>query len=188
MFTYVIQYLFTHQTNETSLLKFTSTKASWLTLLGLETLKNSTLKIPINTKTLSINNQRTSSAKSFNLEIIKKLTKYSFTNVVSRQWLLSPFLRYSRLMVCQYYDLYSMLQCEKWFNFNWKNRKCSAFFEIARISYKLRRFSNVFNFLIFQSPVISQILTINNFRTPTAKSIKLDIIRKLIKILLKNFL
>ena len=182
MFTYVIQYLFTHQTNETSLLKFTSTKASWLTLLGLETLKNSTLKIPINTKTLSINNQRTSSAKSFNLEIIKKLTKYSFTNVVSRQWLLSRFLRYSRFKVCRYYDHYRILQS----NFNWKNRKCSDFFEIARMSYKLRRFWNVFNFLNFESPIIWQTLNINNFTTTSAKPIRLDIIRKLIKNSLRN--
>ena len=147
MFTYVIQYLFTHQTNKTSLLKFTFIKASWLTLLGLETLKNSTFKIPINAQTLSIKNQRTTSAKSFNLEIIKKLIKYSFTNVVWRQWLLPRFLRYSRLKVCRYYDRYSILQG----NFNWKKTEnVLVFLKLVECLTSLRDFEMFLTFWILR--------------------------------------
>ena len=44
-------------------------------------LKNSIFEIPIIPQTLNINNQRTTSAESINLDIIKKLIEYSLKNV-----------------------------------------------------------------------------------------------------------
>ena len=66
--------------------------------------------------------------------------------------------------------------------------------------YKLRRFWMVFKFFRFclilsvreklknSISIIPQTLNINNYRTTSAKSINLDIIRKLIKYSLTNFL
>ena len=52
-----------------------------LTLSLPEKLKNSILEMPIITQTLNINNFRTTSAKSINQHIIRKLVEYSIKNV-----------------------------------------------------------------------------------------------------------
>ena len=58
-------------------------KSFWfcLTLSVPEKLKNSIFEMPIITKSLNINNLRTTSAKSINLPTIRKLVEYSFKNV-----------------------------------------------------------------------------------------------------------
>ena len=55
-------------------------KSFWfcLTLSVPEKLKNSIFEMPIITKSLNINNLRTTSAKSINLPTIRKLVEYSF--------------------------------------------------------------------------------------------------------------
>ena len=60
----------------------------------LEKLKNSLFEIPIIPQTLNINNYRTTSAKSINLHIIRKFIEYSLKTFLSKQYLVSPFLRY----------------------------------------------------------------------------------------------
>ena len=47
-----------------------------------EKLKNSIFEIPVIRQSLNMNNQRTKSAKPINLDIIRKLIKYSFKNNV----------------------------------------------------------------------------------------------------------
>ena len=66
---------------------------SW-TLSVLEKLKNSIFEISIIPQTLNIDNSRTTSSKSINLDIIRKHIEYSFKNVLYRQCLFLPFLRY----------------------------------------------------------------------------------------------
>ena len=55
-----------------------------LTLWVPEELKNSIFEMPIITQTLIINNLRTTSAKSVNLNFIRKLVEYSFKNVLAK--------------------------------------------------------------------------------------------------------
>ena len=52
-----------------------------LTFSAPEKLKNSIFEIPITPETLNISNQRTTSTKSINLDIIRKLIEYSLKNV-----------------------------------------------------------------------------------------------------------
>ena len=65
-----------------------------LTISLPEKLKNLIFEMSIITQTLSINNLRTTSAKSINLHAIRKLVEYSLKNVISRLCLLLPFSRY----------------------------------------------------------------------------------------------
>ena len=60
-------------------LKFDSLET--ITLSVPKKLKNSIFEIPIIPQTLNINNQRTTSAKSVNLQIIRKLIEYSLKKV-----------------------------------------------------------------------------------------------------------
>ena len=71
--------------------KTTTRKAgNWLTLPAPEKLKNSSFAIPV-IPNLNINNQRITSTKAINLDIIRKLIKYS----LKKRWcLLSHILRY----------------------------------------------------------------------------------------------
>ena len=55
-----------------------------LTLSLPEKLKNSIFETAVIHQTLKINNQRTTSAKSINLDIIRDLTKYSLKNVLMK--------------------------------------------------------------------------------------------------------
>ena len=79
---------------------------SWfcLTLSVLEKLRNLILDIPIATQTLSINNLRTTSAKSINLYTIRKLVEYSLKIAWQRQCFLLPFWRCCSRQVGLYYD------------------------------------------------------------------------------------
>ena len=67
-----------------------------------EKLKNLIFEIPITPQTLSINKQRTTSAKSIKLHIIRKLINQSLKNDVVRQYLLLLFSRYCCSKVDRY--------------------------------------------------------------------------------------
>ena len=58
-----------------------------LTLSVTEKLKNSIFEMPIITQTLNINNLRTTSAKSINVDSIRKLVEYCLINLVARAML-----------------------------------------------------------------------------------------------------
>ena len=100
----------------------------YLILSVLEKLKNSIFEIPIIPQTLNINKWRTTSVKSINLNIIRKLVTFSWRRSESyrnhswtpgppswkslktfswRQCLLSPISRYCCLKVGRYYDPHS---------------------------------------------------------------------------------
>ena len=53
--------------------------------------KNSTFEVLIIPQTLNINKQRTTSAKSINLDIFKKLIKYSFKKLLVKEMSLTVF-------------------------------------------------------------------------------------------------
>ena len=69
--------------------------------------------MPVTPQTLNINNLRITGAKSINLEIIRKLIKYSFKNVTLTQCLLLPFWRYCCSMIGRYYHTPSGVQGTK---------------------------------------------------------------------------
>ena len=76
-----------------------------LTLSVAEKLKNIISEIPIISQTLNINNQRTKSAKSINLDIITKLSKTLWKAFFKKQqFLLSPSSRYCCSKVVRYYN------------------------------------------------------------------------------------
>ena len=79
----------------------------------MENLKNSFIQIPIISQTLNINNQRTTSAKSINLCIIRKPIEYSLKTFLRRRCLLSLFSRYCCSNVGRYQDLPSGFQGAK---------------------------------------------------------------------------
>ena len=70
----------------------------------LEKLKNSLFEILIISQTLNINNYRTTSAKSINLDIIRKLIEYSLKNVLVKAIFSLPVSEILLQEVGMYYD------------------------------------------------------------------------------------
>ena len=94
-----------------------------LTISLPEKLKNLIFEMSIITQTLSINNLRTTSAKSINLHDIRKLVEYSLKNVISRLCLLLPFSRYCFPKIGWDYHSPSGVQRVKGLKFQWKTKK-----------------------------------------------------------------
>ena len=84
-----------------------------LTLSVTEKLKNSISEMPIITQTLNINNLRTTSAKSINVDTIRKLVEYCLKNLMARVTLFLSFWRYCSLKVGLYCDPPSAAQGEE---------------------------------------------------------------------------
>ena len=160
--------------------------------------------MPIIPQNLNINNLRTTSAKSINPHLIRKLIEYSlkkvgvnsrFTPTVFKILLsegrsvLSPAHRGAgservKVAVQNQKNIRNLLKLlEKW------------------LTYKLRRFWMILKLFwfcltlsipekwknsIFEMPIIPQPVNINNLRTTSPKSISLLIIRKLIEYSWKN--
>ena len=89
--------------------------------------KNSISEISIIPQTLNINNKRTTSAKSINLDIVTKLNKNSLKMFLWRQWLLLPFSRYCCSKAGCYFHRPSEVQGAKELNFQWKTKKVFGF-------------------------------------------------------------
>ena len=125
-------------------------KFSWfcLTLSVPEILKNSIFGMLIIAQTLNINNLRTPSTKSINLQSIRKLIEYSLKNLLQRQCLLLLFLRYCCLKVGQYYHLPTQQGTgSKKVKVPVKNQKnIRNLLKLLEkwLTYKLRRFRMVF--------------------------------------------
>ena len=94
-----------------------------LTLSVPEKLKNSIFLIQIISQTLNINNYRTTSARSINLHIIRKLFECFFKNALVKTKFLSPFLRDCCSKVGRYYEPHSGVQGAKGLNFQGKTKK-----------------------------------------------------------------
>ena len=73
-----------------------------LSLSVLEKLKSSIFEILINPQTLNINNSSTTSAKSINVDIVRKLIEYSSKNTPSKAmltWALFEILLWSQIVI-----------------------------------------------------------------------------------------
>ena len=165
-----------------------------LTLSLPEKLENSIFEIPIISQNLNINNQRTTSAKSINLQIIRKLIEYFFKNAYVKAFftltVLKIFLLEGRLVLP---PAQRDTGNEK-VTFSMENpKKCFAFVEMASkvvdlfflfcltlsVPEKLKN-------SIFEIPIIPHTLNINNQRTTSTRSINLHIITKAYRILSKK--
>ena len=114
------------------------------------------------------------------------------------------FSRYCCPKVGRYCDPPSGAQGAKGLKFQWKVKKnIDNLLKLLEkwLTYKLRRFWMVFNFFwfcltlsvtkklknsIFEMPIITQTLNINNLRTTGTKSINLHTLRKLVEYSLKK--
>ena len=114
------------------------------------------------------------------------------------------FSRYCCPKVGRYCDPPSGAQGAKGLKFQWKAKKnIDNLLKLLEkwLTYKLRRFWMVFNFFwfcltlsvtkklknsIFEMPIITQTLNINNLRTTGTKSINLHTLRKLVEYSLKK--
>ena len=166
-------------------------------------MKNSIFEIPIIPQILNINNWRTKTIKSINLEIIRNLVEYSLKRFLRGKFLLSPF-EMLLFEVGRYYDLLCSLQGAKELNFQWKTPKNVCFFlelleqgcltSLGGFEWFFKKFCLILSVLekfknsIFEIPIIPQILNFNNLKATNAKSISLDIIRKLIEYSTENVL
>ena len=140
----------------------------------------STRKIEI-PQTLNINSLRTTSAKTINLDTIRKgFFIFSLKNVL-RQCLLLPLSRYCSWEVGQYYQLLSMVQGVKGSTFHWKPKKIFRFYWIYLKSDRLKSLGVwmfLFCFVFFSSwkiekpdfweTINSRNFKINNLRTSSA--------------------
>ena len=97
-----------------------------LTLSVPEKLKNSVFEMPVIPQNVNIKLEN-HKAKSINLNIIRKLIKYSLKNNVIEQCLLLPFSKYCSWNVGQYYHPPSGAQGAKGLKFQRKTKKTFGF-------------------------------------------------------------
>ena len=160
--------------------------------------------MPVIPQNLNINNLRTTSAKSINLHLIRKLIEYSLKSVSVNSMftptvfeillsegrsVISPAQRGTgsesvKVSVKKQKNIQNLLKLlEKWLNYKlrrfWTILKRLWFCLTLSIPEKLKN-------SIFDMPIIPQLLNINNLRITSAKSISLHIIRKLIEYSWKN--
>ena len=162
-------------------------------------MKNLIFEILIILQTLNINDFRTISGKSINLDIIRKLIEYSLKKISMKKMFTLIFIKIA-LFKCSSvlspahwvtqserakYSVYN----QKLFSVCWNCLTSLGGFEWILIYFLICLtipVSEKSKNSIFEILIILQILNIDNYRTISFKSINLDIIRKVIEYSLKT--
>ena len=135
---------------------------------------------------LKINNLTTASAKCINLDINRRFMKYSLE--IFRFKSISPFHHFRDIAVRWQVSTMTHIKRSAISSMKSKNHVCLSL-ELLRNCF-FRSLGRLELFLIFfvffDIPVLPKILNINNQRTTLAKSMKLNITRKLIEYCLKK--